>query len=716
MGGHTPDDSPNGARRYGVVLVTDDDSSDLQRRLRDHERIHLSGAVYPDAVDSILETARPSAAVIDLADPEATGATLELIRDRDSSAKTVVSPRPDCGGERHATVALRANATDYVPPEGNDDHDRTERVLSALEAALEDEPGGGAGVRANPETQSAPEAGSAPEEGSASEAEATAEPEERDRGERPTPSGDYHRVLANALPDEGFVIDEDGTYLEVRTRPESGDLYTVSADDLVGTTLFDAFPDDLAAELQACVDRTLETGDVQMCEYEALTTDGRRQFEARVVPIDGRLGGKRAVVWLARDVTERVKRERELRRRRDRLETLDRINAVVRRVIRTLVEAPTRTAIEREVCEQLVESDLYACAWIGEPTGDEAVSYRTGAAESERILDRFSVDSVGSVLPIACAVESGEIQTSEEFPTDSIRLDREDAVDDPEVRSAIAVPLAHDEVVYGVLVVFASRNDAFRSRERESFRLLGETIGFAINAVKNRRLLFSDSVVELELRVVGGDSFSFDLTTSYDCTCSLEWTGTTAEGRTYQYVTVDGLDGETVLEEATAHPSIEECRLIDDGTDPRCTIEMRLGKSGVRALTNHGVTIRDVLVEDGVGTAIVEVPRDADVREIVDALGRRYENTELVARREVERSVHTAAQRRDRILDALTERQLTTVRLAYYGGYFDWPRGSTGEEIAETMDVSPPTMHQHLRKALQAILSEFFGEEDDTVT
>ncbi len=83
-------------------------------------------------------------------------------------------------------------------------------------------------------------------------------------------------------------------------------------------------------------------------------------------------------------------------------------------------------------------------------------------------------------------------------------------------------------------------------------------------AVKNRQLLLADTVVELEFRIDGGDSFSFDLSRNYDCTCSLEWAGATASGRTYQYVTIDGLEGETVLEAAQQHDSVEECRLIHD--------------------------------------------------------------------------------------------------------------------------------------------------------
>ncbi|SEV82162.1 bacterio-opsin activator domain-containing protein [Natrinema salifodinae] len=605
-------------------------------------------------------SADPSAVIVELDCPGEIQTILQRIHATAPSVPTIVAPRE--GSERLATVALRADATEYVPTER--DEDPIDRIVST--------------IRSQPETSSDGD------------------------------GGGYHRILANELPDEAFVIGEDGTYLEAKARPESADLYTVSAEDLPGTSLVDAFPDQVAARLQDCIDKAIRSGDVRSVEYDAETTDGRRRFEARVVPIDQRIQGRRAVVWLARDITERVERERQLRSRQDQLETLNRINAVVRQVIETLVEAPARDAIEDEVCDQLVDSDLYCGSWIAERTGDGRIAYRTGAGEAETYLARIRELDIGRERPVSRAARTGELQTTNRILADeSVPESLQDAARENEVRSAIAVPISHEDATYGVLTVLASRDDAFSERERAGFRLLGETIGFTIMAVKNRQLLFADTVVELEFRIDGGDTFSFDLSEEYGCTCSLEWAGTTAEGRTFQYVTIDGLDGDTVLEEAEAHDSVERCRLIHDG-DERCTIEMRLSKSGVRTLENHGATIRDITVEDGVGTCLVEVSQDADIREIAEALTLVYENTELVARREVDRPVRTAAERRNRILDQLTDRQLTTLRLAYYGGFFDWPRESTGEEIAEAMGISPPTMHQHLRKGHKSILGEFF--------
>ncbi|WP_436346933.1 bacterio-opsin activator domain-containing protein [Natronorubrum sp. FCH18a] len=664
-----------------IIHLTTTRSSSLQTRLRDDTPYAVRSISPEPTLEDVLtndsesgsrseeDAQSPIAVVIEHDDPEATVELLERCHAVDPAVPTIVVP--ETGSEALATAALRAHADEYVSATA--DEDPVERILET--------------IRSSQET--------------------SAEAKRAHSSERGV-DRDYRQILANELPDEAFVISEDGTYLEAKVRPDAAELHTKPADELTGEHLQNVFPDDVAATLQACIDRTLRTGDIQSIEYSAETTEGRRQFEARVVPIDERIDGQRAVVWLARDITERARRERELRSRQDQLETLNRISTVVGRVIDTLVEAPSQDTIEREVCEQLVDSELYCGSWIAERTGEGTLSYRTGAGDAETFLGEVEELDAGHEWLGQRAVRTGAIQTAMDVQeTETVPEPLREAAREDDIRSAITVPIEHNDSIYGVLTVLASRDEAVSDDELAGFALLGETIGFTIMAVKNRQLLFADTVVELEFRIDGGDTFAFDLSEEYGCRCSLEWAGTTSSGRTVQYVTVDGVGGETVLEAANDHQSIEECRLIHDG-DNSCTIEMRLSESGVRTLANHGATIRDVTVENGVGTCVIEVPQDADVREIAEALTVVYENTQLVARREVDRSVQTAAERRNRILDQLTDRQLTTLRLAYYSGFFDWPRESTGEDIADAMGVSPPTMHQHLRKGLKAVLCEFF--------
>jgi predicted DNA binding protein len=58
----------------------------------------------------------------------------------------------------------------------------------------------------------------------------------------------------------------------------------------------------------------------------------------------------------------------------------------------------------------------------------------------------------------------------------------------------------------------------------------------------------------------------------------------------------------------------------------------------------------------------------------------------------------------------LTERQWAAVEAGYFGGFFDTPRHRSGEDIARSLDISPPTFHQHLRKAERKLLEIVFAE------
>ncbi|MFC7027579.1 helix-turn-helix domain-containing protein [Halomicroarcula sp. GCM10025710] len=88
---------------------------------------------------------------------------------------------------------------------------------------------------------------------------------------------------------------------------------------------------------------------------------------------------------------------------------------------------------------------------------------------------------------------------------------------------------------------------------------------------------------------------------------------------------------------------------------------------------------------------------DVDVREFIERLRRRYPDTQLVARREktVPHRAHDGI--RASLEERLTDRQLEVLRTSYLSGFFDWPRKSTGQDVAAMLDVSQPTVNRHLR-------------------
>jgi predicted DNA binding protein len=61
------------------------------------------------------------------------------------------------------------------------------------------------------------------------------------------------------------------------------------------------------------------------------------------------------------------------------------------------------------------------------------------------------------------------------------------------------------------------------------------------------------------------------------------------------------------------------------------------------------------------------------------------------------------------ILSILTDKQREIMSAAYRYGYYDIPTGITSERLAQKMNISKPTLLEHLRKAERRILTEILA-------
>jgi PAS domain S-box-containing protein len=118
------------------------------------------------------------------------------------------------------------------------------------------------------------------------------------------------RALLNALPDLMFRISRDGRYLGYNA-PEPRDLVNA---EVVGTTVWDRLPPDLADRVMAAGERAFAGEGTQTVEYE-LDFDGEpRQYEGRIAA-----AGTDQFVLIVREITERKRQQRELERSRQRI-------------------------------------------------------------------------------------------------------------------------------------------------------------------------------------------------------------------------------------------------------------------------------------------------------------------------------------------------------------------------------------------------------------
>ncbi|MFT4904118.1 MAG: PAS domain S-box-containing protein [Natronomonas sp.] len=417
------------------------------------------------------------------------------------------------------------------------------------------------------------------------------------------------------------------------------------------------------------------------------------------------------VVATATDVTDRVRRERALARRCETLEGLEALVADINAAGRELIEASTRAEIEAAVCESLADSDAYLGAWIGgTDPGDPRIRPREWAGPAADTPGAVDIDGTA----LQTALEAGAPRVSGgEFDPEVVGPFEASAV--AGAHSAGVVPLAYGETTYGALVVFTDRTTAFGDRERTLLSDLGDRIGHAVTAIERRNLLLADTVVELEFGCTDDDAFLVAATRDHGCTCTLEAVVPVSEGSLLFYVTLSGAPPDAVLDTAMAFDGVADARYIREHGD-RSLLEFTVeGNSPSLSLTDFGATIRAAVFEGGEATIRAEIAGEADVRGVVEGLQAAFPDTSLRAKQAVDQPVETVAEFKDSLDENLTDKQRAALRAAYFAGYFDWPRGSTAEEVAESMGVSSPTLHNHLRKAERKLLSSFFEHTRDHI-
>jgi PAS domain S-box-containing protein len=422
--------------------------------------------------------------------------------------------------------------------------------------------------------------------------------------------------------------------------------------------------------------------------------------------------------------SERTLRERdaELAEQNARLRRQIGITDLIRRIDQSLIQAESREAIEAAVCDRLVESDDVAFAWIGGlDAAGERVEPSAWAGEGAEYLDAVAL-AVGGDEPAArtAAVEAPTVVGN--VVDDLQREDWRKAALAREFHSVVSVPLAFEEYFYGVLTVYASEPDDFGDLEREVFAELGENIAHSISAVETQRALHTDQRIELTLSFDAGDDVLGRLARTADCSVAFEGLATDSESETGLFLTTAGASVESVTDALDALVSVADYRLVgeptvdadgaDGGADAETSAVFEVtvdGDSLAAAFVRHGADPRSLRADPEGIEAVVDVSAATDVRAFVEMLGETYPGVELTTRRTVDRS-DDRERRAGSAFEALTDRQLEVLRTAYYAGFFEWPRTSTGEDVAEMLHVSQPTVNRHLRVGQQRLLDRLFDE------
>ncbi|MFC6862564.1 bacterio-opsin activator domain-containing protein [Halomicroarcula sp. GCM10025817] len=424
-------------------------------------------------------------------------------------------------------------------------------------------------------------------------------------------------------------------------------------------------------------------------------------YDERTAELADILAANAEAAYERMERTRRLRdREAELRAQNRRLEQLDDVNERVRQVTHDLVDATTREEIERVVCDGLAAVEDYDLVWVGERDPIEAdVTVRHVAGPRRGYLDSVSfTDGDGAPLePTARAAQRREPVVVDSV-ADELRAGTwQGKALSRDYCSVASVPLLHGGIPYGTLTAYASRTGAFDAETRSVLADLGETVAQAIATVEQRRALLSDEQVELVFGLEDLPTVLFELAGSLRGAVEIERVLPESESGSLVYGRADETTDKDFRAACTATGGISDAQVITNGGDG-LQFEVRIeGPCVIEPVADHGGTFTRLRLADGRGQLAATFPQSAAVTEFIKAYTDRYPGTELLARREV--GVPETGQQVQPLLSDLTDRQREALEVAYEHGFFGWPRETTSEEIAASMNIAGPTFLEHLRRA-----------------
>ncbi len=260
------------------------------------------------------------------------------------------------------------------------------------------------------------------------------------------------RALINAMSDVILVLSAEGRYRQI--APTNTAALVALPDQLLGKTLHDVLPRDLADAGLAAIQQSLQTRQTVTLEYRLKIGDRAHWFQAAISSISNE-----EVVWVARDITAARQRDRE--------------RAATASLASTLRTAVTQAEILPLVLDQAnhwleVESSAIG---LNNPAGTDLVLHAARGPWANFIGDSLPL-SHGVAAQI---VRSGRAYASNDLPTDPQVIRTELLLG---LRAMIAVPLLAENTTLGIFAV--GRTEPFTADDVQLVTTLGDIAAGAL--------------------------------------------------------------------------------------------------------------------------------------------------------------------------------------------------------------------------------------------
>lgn len=532
---------------------------------------------------------------------------------------------------------------------------------------------------------------------------------------------DEYQELLNRSPDVLFVLDGNLQLEFINSSVET--LLGIDQDAIIGQHASEFLDHDAVSHrdfnlaIEAC-ERVMEDPDVEsdMFEISLRDTSGNQiDAEYHITSLPAGDSKRRSrILGVIRDVTKRNERESEIRIQRDELQIISTINEETCKTIEELIEAEDTEELYRQVCSRFIELQYIFSVYIFE--GGPESGHPSVVTTSS---DGKGVESLAySESPLSGSDLIDEMRHIEE-PT---------VIDDPATyfpewtevgRSmvpefGILVPIQIYENTMAILGIISSNKTILSDQVMNSLQILGDVIGYATEAIRNRRLRFADTVTELTIRIHDSEAPLVAISEALEGTVTADGNVMLSNDLLGIFVTIsrpiDGCIGRSELESV-----VNQCDWITDysiiSTDDE---QWRIVLKTNLALGDEleaGSRVASAVAADGQQTMTLELAPGVDPSSVLDRVQSRFNDTQLVSIQTVPHRSNWTGQPFGDAVQELTPKQRDSLKAAYLAGYFDWPaRQSNAEEVAEILGITSATFHGHLRKAQSKLIGASLAE------
>ncbi len=222
-------------------------------------------------------------------------------------------------------------------------------------------------------------------------------------------------AFVNALPSLSFIYDEEGRYLEIMANETS--LLATKAESLKGHLIAEVVPAPEAALMMDAILKAIETNETQVIEYKIpVLAGGERWFEGRVALMEKGADGHSKVVFIAAEISERIRLNQEIQR----LANQDPLTACFnRRYFMTLAEYELQRSVRYQRPLSLIMLDIdefkHFNDQYGHQIGDQVLCTLVNLCQKKLrsidILGRYGGEEFIILLPETIA--AGGLQAAE---------------------------------------------------------------------------------------------------------------------------------------------------------------------------------------------------------------------------------------------------------------------------------------------------------------